>query len=104
MRRIHAESAERGERWFLADVAGNVIRTWDDQGRIFRVSHDDLHRPVTSFVTVGKAAETALSHTVYGELHPNAVALNMRGAACRHYDSAARCALVDSISRATRWA
>jgi RHS repeat-associated protein len=85
---VHAESAERGEQWFLADVVRNPIRAWDGEGRTFRSTFDALHRPVSAYFQPNGGAETVIGHIVYGELHPNATALNLRGRACLAFDPA----------------
>jgi RHS repeat-associated protein len=85
---VHAESAERGERWFLTDVLGNPVRAWDDQGRVFLSTFDALHRPLSTQFQSGGATPTVINHIVYGELHPQATELNLRGRPCRLFDPA----------------
>lgn len=68
---IHSSSMEAGERWLLPDVKGGVVRTWDGRGHAFRTEHDELRRPVRSFVTGtdpnDPENEILFERTIYGE-------------------------------------
>ncbi|MHB0953991.1 MAG: SpvB/TcaC N-terminal domain-containing protein [Allorhizobium sp.] len=80
--RIHQTSMEAGARWMLGDAVGKPIRAWDDRGHVFRTDYDPLRRPVRAFVTGADPAKPAqellTERLVYGEQHPDAVALNLR--------------------------
>ncbi|HEX6970774.1 MAG TPA: toxin TcdB middle/N-terminal domain-containing protein [Limnochordia bacterium] len=85
---IAVESAERGRRWTFQDVAGRLVKSWDDQGREFRIVYDALHRPLSAFAREAGGPEILLIHTVYGERHPEAVARNLLGSAHQIFDQA----------------
>jgi RHS repeat-associated protein len=85
---IHGDSPERGQRWVFADVLGATRRVWDGSGRDFRSTYDVLHRPLSVLLRQGTGAETVVTHMVYGERHPQAVGLNLRGRLHRSYDQA----------------
>lgn len=76
---IFSESAERGGSWAFINVLGAVVRTWDDKGRKLRTEYDVLHRPLSAFVQEQGQAEILFNHIVYGDRHPDAVALNLLG-------------------------
>jgi len=98
--RIHQASMEAGERWTLNDVIGKPIRAWSSRLYDFRTQYDPLRRAVRSFVVGGDAfaatsvkdevfaAEALFARTLYGEQHPDAVALNLRGRVFMQFDSA----------------
>ncbi len=93
---IHQASMEAGERWTLADAAGNQIRGWDGRGHTFTTEYDALRRPVRHLVAgTGpssdpdtRAAAVTYQRTEYGEGRPNAAALFLRGRVFRQYDAA----------------
>lgn len=85
---IATVSAERGKRWVLADIAGVVVRAWDDAGRSFRTEFDGLRRPLSAYAAEAGGGETLLSHTVYGDRHPDAAARNLLGAVHQVFDPA----------------
>lgn len=85
---LWGESAEKGLRRVFTDITGAVVRSWDDRGRAFRNSFDDMRRPMTSFVREGAGPERAFSHIVFGDNLPDARARNLLGIACRIYDEA----------------
>ncbi len=84
---IYGKSAEKGERWIFSDVMGRLVRVWDNSIREMYCTFDNLHRPISSFVKEG-ANEILFSHTVYGDLFPDAEAKtrNMKGRAYQMYD------------------
>ena len=84
---IYGKSAEKGERWTFQDVMGRMVRIWDNDIRIFRTTYDDLHRPVSAFVEEN-GNEILFNHIVYGEIHPNAEMLNLKGNAYQTFDQA----------------
>jgi RHS repeat-associated protein len=85
---LHTRSADAGRRWILPDVAGKLIRTWDDRGHARRQLHDALRRPTELYVASGGEPERLTHLVVYGEGHPESAARNLRGRAFRHYDGA----------------
>ncbi|HEX8336765.1 MAG TPA: toxin TcdB middle/C-terminal domain-containing protein [Pyrinomonadaceae bacterium] len=90
--RIHQASMEAGERWSLADVAGNPVRASDSLGRAFRTEYDELRRATVSFVAGTSPQEPGEKRTqvsVYGERAVNAPpSLNLRGRLLLHCDGA----------------
>jgi RHS repeat-associated protein len=90
--RIRQASMEAGERWMLADVTGKPIRAWDSRGHIFRTEYDALRRPLRSYVTgtgpEDSGGELLTERLVYGEQHPEAEGLNLRGESYLHLDQA----------------
>jgi RHS repeat-associated protein len=85
----YSQTAEKGENWQFADVLGRLVKSWDNQLRTFRMTYDTLHRPVSSFVEEG-GVETLVQHSVYGDGHPNAIALNLKGQVYQAYNQSGR--------------
>ncbi|MBK7821329.1 MAG: hypothetical protein IPJ61_09670 [Tessaracoccus sp.] len=93
---IHQASMEAGERWTLADAAGNPIRAWDSRGHTLTTEYDALRRPVRHLVAGAgdhsdpdtRAGAVAYQVTEYGEGLPNAEARFLRGRVHRQYDAA----------------
>jgi len=83
-----AETAEKGERRILLDVLGRPTRMWDSRQRTLRMDYDAVHRPLSVRLCEGDAPEKIVAHHAYGESHPNATALNLRGRLHRSVDQA----------------
>ncbi|MCK1642487.1 VCBS repeat-containing protein [Bradyrhizobium sp. 157] len=90
--RIYQLSMEAGARWMLNDAAGKAIRSWDSRGHGFRVEFDPLRRPLRTLVTgadpANSSQELLTERLVYGEQHPQAELLNLRGKLYLHLDQA----------------
>lgn len=94
--RIHQASMEAGVRWMLNDAAGKPIRAWNDRRYDTRFEYDPLRRPIRSFVKGGDgtpkselfAQEVLFARTVYGEQHPDGLALNLRTKPFLQFDAA----------------
>jgi len=86
--RIHQASMEAGERWVLNDVAGKPIYTWDSRDHQFRITYDELRRPLTSLLREGTSAPRLIARTVYGESQPNPEVNNLRGKVVQLFDQA----------------
>jgi RHS repeat-associated protein len=86
--RIHQASMEAGERWTLNNVAGKPVCAWDSRGHVTRYSYDALQRPTHLFMRSREGAAQLVERLIYGELHPEALALNLRGKLYQHYDGA----------------
>lgn len=84
---LYRNGMDGGERRFLHNVAGNVIRTWDARGFVFRTVYDLLQRPTHHFVGRLGFDEILSDRLLYGEKHPDAT-LNLKGKLFRHYDDA----------------
>ena len=87
-RALRQKSCDAGKRRMLADVAGAPLRAWDDRGHTKRATYDAARRSTHAYVQQGTAAEQLVGRTVYGEAHPSAAALNLRGKAYQVYDGA----------------
>jgi RHS repeat-associated protein len=87
-RPLYENSMEAGECRVLVDVGGKPIRSWDSRGQILRTTYDQLQRPTHLFVQRENEPELLAGMTVYGEGHPGAEGLNLRGQAYRVYDGA----------------
>lgn len=86
---IYSESAEKGKSWVFKDVIGRLVRIWDNDQREYYASYDVMHRPISAFMDEG--GQTALlTHTVYGDLLPDADArnLNLKGLPFLVFDTA----------------
>jgi RHS repeat-associated protein len=85
---VHSSSVDAGERWMLNNAAGHPIRRWDSRDHTIRTSYDALHRPTHLFFRQGTNEEVLAERSVYGEAHPDAASLNLRGKPYQHYDGA----------------
>jgi RHS repeat-associated protein len=85
---IHSLSVDAGERWMLNNAAGKPIRRWDSRAHTIRTTYDALQRPSELFVSEASNLEVLVERSVYGEAHPNADTLNLRGKLFQHYDGA----------------
>jgi len=83
---IYGESAEKGETWTFLDVLGRMVKIWDNDLRTFRTTYDDLHRPVSSFVSEN-GNEILFSHIVYGDIHAD-LSKRLKGKVYQTYDQA----------------
>ena len=86
--RLYLKSMDAGERWTLYNVAGNPIREWDSRGFEVRQVYDALQRPTHLYVSQGTDPEILAEFTVYGESHPQATVLNLRGQVYQQFDGA----------------
>ncbi|MEO5726169.1 MAG: toxin, partial [Byssovorax sp.] len=87
-RALWQKSCDAGQRWMLADVGGAPLRAWDERGHTKRATYDVARRATHAYVQQGAGAEQLVARTVYGEAHPDAAALNLRGKAYQVYDGA----------------
>ncbi len=84
--RIHERSMDGGDRWMLANVAGNPIRSWDAREHAFETVYDALHRPTEIHLRTGNGPRRLVERLVYGEdADP---ARNLRTRLYQHYDQA----------------
>ncbi|NSL86281.1 insecticidal toxin complex protein [Chitinophaga sp. Mgbs1] len=89
--KVYQHSMDAGRRWLLTNILGNPLRTWDERGHELHYSYDILHRPTTISVSGGdgpRPMNHIISRIIYGEAHPDAVQLNLRGKPLRQYDTA----------------
>ncbi|MFE9574996.1 SpvB/TcaC N-terminal domain-containing protein [Nocardia sp. NPDC006044] len=98
---LFRHAMDAGNRWTLGDAAAKPAFAWNSRGFRTRMTYDELHRPVATFVTaVGdstlsgaprdpavRAAEVLVERRIYGETHPSGEN-NLRGKPFRVYDSA----------------
>ncbi len=87
-RPLYESNMDAGETHLLPDVGGKPIRGWDSRGHIQRFIYDALQRPTHSFVQRDGEPELLVERTVYGEVHPDAETLNLRGQVYQTYDGA----------------
>lgn len=85
---VHSASVDAGERWMVNNVAGKPIRRWDSRAHTIKTTYDALQRPSELLVSEASNPEVLVERSVYGEAHPNAEALNLRGKLFQHYDGA----------------
>ncbi|NTW38376.1 MAG: hypothetical protein HGA44_00575, partial [Cellulomonadaceae bacterium] len=86
---LRTRSPEAGTQVALADSAGRALRLLTADGTLVSYAYDALGRPTTTRVRpAGGASERVASLTVYGEGHPQAVALRLVGRVHRRYDDA----------------
>ncbi|WP_437722030.1 RHS repeat domain-containing protein [Sorangium sp. So ce861] len=81
-------SNDGGERRMLAGATGQRLRAWNARGFAYRSSYDGLRRPTHEHVQLGSGNERLARRYVYGEAHPQATSLNLRGRAYQVYDGA----------------
>lgn len=95
--RVRDASIDAGTRWTLEDAGGNPLRSWDSRGHAFRIEYDRLRRPVRHVVRGGDAVQSdpdtldtdlEFERYEYGEGHPQAAQLNLRGRVRSHRDGA----------------
>jgi RHS repeat-associated protein len=90
---------DAGDRWMLNNVAGKPLRAWNDRetrydvptppkGHVMRTVYDALQRPTHLYMQATGAAEILVERLVYGEGHPEALQLNLKGKPFQHYDGA----------------
>jgi RHS repeat-associated protein len=93
-RQLFAYSMDTGASRLLSDISGKPIRSWDARGQRQRPVYDELQRPTHMFVSPINDPlndiqnEILTDLTLYGENHPDAENLNLRGAAYQVYDGA----------------
>jgi RHS repeat-associated protein len=87
-RQLYENSMDAAERRVLPDIGGKPIRRWDSRGHIRRSTYDALQRPTHLFVQREGEPELLAERTVYGEGHPNAESMNLRGKVYQVYDGA----------------
>ncbi len=85
---VHSSSVDAGERWMLNNAAVKQMRRWDSRDHTIRTSYDELQRPSHLLVIEGSNAGVLVERSVYGEAHPDAASLNLRGKLFQHYDGA----------------
>ena len=85
---ILASSAEKGSRWSFLNALGTMVKSWNEQGRSFRIEYDELHRVTSSYATESAGPEILFTYVVYGDRHPQAVARNLLGIAHQVFEPA----------------
>ena len=86
---LHQDGMDAGERWALADIAGNPQRSWDARGHHITTEYDRLRRP--THVRVDAAGtRTTSERIVYGDQLDRASArrANLLGRAVLYFDGA----------------
>ena len=85
---LFGSSADAGWARGLLDVVGSPVRGWDARGHTLRYAYDALRRPTHLFVRPKEGPEALVGRSVYGEEHPEALALNLRTRTFQIYDGA----------------
>jgi RHS repeat-associated protein len=62
---LFTHNIDSGSRWMITDVAGKPLRIWDDMGRTFRFTYDQLQRPLNIYLTQNNV-EILTEQKVYG--------------------------------------
>jgi len=84
----YSRSTDNGERWHLADVAGQPVRSWDGRGTAARWRYDELRRPTHAYAATAGSAERLRVLRFYGEAQDNPQAHNLRARQCAVFDGA----------------
>jgi RHS repeat-associated protein len=85
---LYEASVDAGERWVFVNVAGSPLYRWDSRDQRLRTRYDALQRPLATYLQQGDGQERLIWLTLYGEAHPEAEALNLRGQVFQSYDQA----------------
>ncbi|KAF3941520.1 hypothetical protein ABW19_dt0202067 [Dactylella cylindrospora] len=89
---LTSEAADSGQAWTHQNCVGSVLYTWDSRGYRFRDVHDDLNRPVESYMLDLEAPEPRqekmVGKTIYGETDTDPTSRNVRLQPVRRYDQA----------------
>ena len=85
---IHRLSIDAGERWLLADAAGQPLQAWDSRGTQPRQTTTHCAAPPAFTSLQGRRPERVAEQITYGETLADAQTLNLRGAAYQHRDEA----------------
>jgi RHS repeat-associated protein len=86
---LRSDDVDAGVQLTLPDCTGAPLRSWTARGHEIIRDYDPLRRGTAVWVREPTATTYQLAElSVYGEAHPNAVALNLLGQAYRHYDQA----------------
>jgi RHS repeat-associated protein len=86
--RIYFFSIDAGEHWILDNAARNPVCVWDSRQQKILTIYDELKRPTLLYIRQGTGKEVLVRRVVYGEVHPDAGTLNLRGKIFQHYDGA----------------
>ncbi len=95
---VYQNSMDAGQRWLLANVISNPLRTWDERNHEFQYFYDDLHRPLNNKIIGGDGPaplDNIFKRIIYGEslLLPNRSneaaleAINVLGKPLQHFDT-----------------
>ena len=101
--KVYQRGMDTGQRWLLANILGNPLRTWDERNHEFLYEYDIMRRPVQSTVRGGDGP-TALNNIferfVYGESLLSGIrtevnrfnesalqAINVLGKVVNHFDT-----------------
>ncbi|MEO8550173.1 MAG: toxin TcdB middle/N-terminal domain-containing protein, partial [Kofleriaceae bacterium] len=87
-RKVYQHAMDAGERWTLADVGGELVRSWDSRDHARHIVRDLVHRPTHAYLSTGGGAPIVVERTIYGEAVTGARDANLIGKVFRHYDGA----------------
>jgi RHS repeat-associated protein len=86
-----SDSIDAGKRWMLKNVAGNNLCQWnirDNITTLINTNYDALQRQTKLLVMHDNNPELHHEYVIYGETHPKAQKLNLKGKVFMNLDSA----------------
>lgn len=90
---VYQNSCDAGQRWLMANIAGNPLRSWDERNHTLSFEYDILHRPTAKKVEGGDGAallKNICEKTIYGEMLSDPKANNLRGRSVIVYDTSGK--------------
>jgi RHS repeat-associated protein len=97
---VYQNSMDAGKRWKFSNVAGNVVKQWDERNHEITFTYDKLQRPSRMHVTDGDGTvplDSVYEKINYGDFpgmgtaeRNEAKQLNLIGKPKEHYDTAGR--------------
>jgi RHS repeat-associated protein len=84
-RTLRKQNMETGTTWSIQNIFGQSLLAWNEKGVTLRSQYDDASRLVSTSVTgdplnpASPSSEIQISRIIFGELHPEAEARNLRG-------------------------
>jgi RHS repeat-associated protein len=85
---LYQASMDSGTRWTLNDVGNSSIYIWNSRGYRIHMEYDRLRRPLRQWVRGVDSPDLLAERTLYGETHPDAAKLNIRGKSYYQFDGA----------------
>ncbi|MDR4467886.1 MAG: FG-GAP-like repeat-containing protein [Nitrospira sp.] len=85
---LYQASMDSAIRWTLNDVGNSSIYIWNSRSYRIHMEYDRLRRPLRQWVRGIDSQDLLAERTVYGETHPDAAKLNIRGKSYYQFDGA----------------
>src|SRR5690606_7540473 len=79
-RTLHLKSPDSGEKWTFPNCVDAPLRQWDGRGYEVRWAYDAAQRQTHVYVQAPGEDWRLAEYALYGERHPQAEAVNCRGA------------------------